>query len=91
MQGTRRDVAASADPFAVLEPGQFGRWLADGRWYVRPPLNAAGVAYAARLVTHAVVEHPGGTITVSPSILQVGGDGETVWHGWLEAGVWRSC
>lgn len=40
------------------------------------------------LVTHSIVEHEDGTITVSPSILVTGGE---EWHGYLERGIWRSC
>lgn len=69
--------------------GDYGRW--NGVWYVRPPLNSAGESYVGSVRNHTVVEHDDGTITVSPSILQKWGDGEEIWHGFLERGIWRSC
>lgn len=43
------------------------------------------------LSAHEVMEHADGTITVSPSILITGEDGNGAirWHGYLENGVWR--
>jgi hypothetical protein len=73
-----------------LGPGDFGRDRA-GTWFVRPPQNAEGRSIVGRLTTHGVVEHEDGAITVSPSIHQQYGSGETLWHGFLERGVWRSC
>lgn len=72
-----------------LEPGDY--CLHDGVWHVRPPLNAQGKSYRGSLERHTVTVHESGSITVSPSILQQWGDGEEIWHGWLERGVWRSC
>lgn len=48
------------------------------------------------LVDHKVIEHEGGTITVSPSILVSMSTGsaktkKSLWHGYLEKGVWREC
>jgi len=71
-----------------LSIGEYGQG-ADGRWYARPP-----DAWTGDLRNHDVTEHDDGTITVSPSIRILGGDGEGVgrelWHGYLEKGVWRS-
>jgi hypothetical protein len=50
-------------------------------WTIRDPAGDLGT-----LRTHQVIEHDDGTITVTPSILNVGGEG---WHGFLERGVWR--
>jgi hypothetical protein len=45
------------------------------------------------LAKHDVIEHEDGTITVSPSILITGyeGDHQVQWHGYLERGRWREC
>ena len=51
-----------------------------GVWYAVAPDGKAGA-----IVSHQVVEHDDGTITVSPSLVMPSG-----WHGWLEHGVWRS-
>lgn len=40
--------------------------------------------------THDIIEHADGSITVSPSILISNAECE-LWHGYLQAGVWRSC
>lgn len=42
----------------------------------------------ANLARHTITENQDGTITVSPSILV---NGESVWHGYLENGIWRGC
>jgi hypothetical protein len=69
-----------------LQPGDYGRWAADnGNWYAVPPGHPD---LLANLTRHDVVEHPDGTITVSPSILVSAGALGT-WHGYLERGVWR--
>lgn len=80
------------DDVALLQPGAYGRLR--GTWYASTPNGHLG-----DLRAHDVVEHEDGTITVSPSILvslpltvngvEVGGD-RTLWHGYLERGVWRS-
>jgi len=68
-----------------LAEGDYGRDR-DGFWKARPPGHHAG-----SLENHEVIEHEDRTITVSPSILITGYDGnsETKWHGYLERGVWR--
>jgi hypothetical protein len=59
----------------------------ENLWYARPPVTGVGVAGLAK---HKVIEHEGGTITVSPSILYYARDGKSVaWHGYLERGIWR--
>jgi hypothetical protein len=68
---------------ASFAEGDYGK-SADGVWMVRPPRSHLG-----SLINHEVVEHEDGTITVSPSILLQYGDGEVLWHGFLERGVWR--
>lgn len=63
-----------------LEEGQYGKGL-DGIWYARPPGNHMGT-----LAGHTVVEHEDNTITVTPSILI--NDGRSVWHGFIQRGMW---
>lgn len=53
-------------------------------WVVLP--DGAG---PARLEGWHVDEHDDGTVTVSPSILDVPDNGLQGWHGYLERGVWR--
>jgi hypothetical protein len=70
-------------------PGDYGK--VRGVWHARPPKGNLG-----GLANHTVTEHEDGTITVSPSILitshKSGTAGETtVWHGFLERGVWREA
>lgn len=68
----------------LLSPGDFGEF--DGIWYAMPP---GAKRLLANLKNHDVTENEDGTITVSPSILVTGHDGE--WHGYLENGIWREC
>lgn len=70
----------------VFAPGDYGR--VGGVWHARAPKGHLG-----NLANHDVIEHGDGTITVSPSILITSHDegGPTVWHGYLERGVWREC
>ncbi len=71
-----------------LGEGEYGINPVDAIWYARPFGQHMG-----SLRNHTVVEHEGGAITVTPSILITGADenGETSWHGFLENGVWREC
>lgn len=82
MQGKR----IYTDHPIVLLPGEYG--IMYGRWYACTPNGKLG-----DLSNHEVTEHEDGTITVSPSILVTGYDDErkekTVWHGYLERGIWR--
>lgn len=73
-----------------LEPGEYGKNPHDGNWYARPPKPEI---HAGNLAAHDVTEHEDGTISVSPSILIEGYEGDSVilWHGYLERGVWREC
>jgi hypothetical protein len=67
--------------------GEYGRW--EGAWYAITPNG-----HAANLGSHEVLEHPDGSITVSPSIrVSTSRDGKPieVWHGFLERGVWRTA
>lgn len=67
-----------------LEPGDYCK-ADDGTWLgVTPNDLLAGLA------KHSVTEHEDGTITASPSIKVVNGQGAE-WHGYLERGVWRKC
>lgn len=71
-------------------------WLAEGdygvnargEWFARPPGHHTG-----SLRAHEVTEHADGTISVTPSILITGFDGDrpVQWHGYLERGTWREC
>lgn len=80
MTGVRRPDGTPLNDYA---PGDYGQWR--NRWYAMTPAGTVG-----NLGAHDVVEHDDGTITVSPSILVDGGDGPG-WHGYLEAGVWRTA
>lgn len=86
MQGRR--LPDNADSFA---PGDYAKIILPSgkvQWHARPPIGGLG-----NLANHTVTEHEDGTITASPSILVTSRDGDekTVWHGFLERGVWRSC
>ena len=67
-------------------PGDYWKPVYEHRqpneWWFRDPFGVIG-----RIVTHSVVEHEDGTITVSPSILRTGGGGSE-FHGWLKKGIW---
>lgn len=90
------------DRYMEREPGVYMRVDYRGRieWWIVDPFRHVG-----RLTTHRVEEHDDGSITVTPSILDVadteafkaaGGaaiidpNPDQGWHGWLEHGVWRS-
>lgn len=79
MKGRR--VYPDPQGFLFLEEGDYGFDPIAGHWSARPFGQHTG-----SLEEHDVMEHEDGTITVSPSILI---EGETRWHGYLEAGVWR--
>jgi hypothetical protein len=65
--------------------GDYGRVLVDERWEWR---GCTPNGHYGNLAGHDVTEHEDGTITVSPSIRVSDGSG-TLWHGYLERGVWR--
>lgn len=83
--------------FQLLQPCQYGKWT-DGTWYGCTP-NGEGCNLAA----HKVVEHPDGSITVTPSIevsILVGPppkqppdtrQKKVLWHGFLTHGVWSDA
>lgn len=77
MQGARRDIAN-------LQAGEYGKNPTDGKWYCCTPNDHYGC-----LAGHDVTEHEDGTITVSPSILVDYPQGDALWHGYLERGIWR--
>lgn len=79
--GTRHDVTEAS----VLTPGQYGK-ASDGTWYCCVPLE--GLPVVPLGITHTVIEHEDGSITVDSSILSSAGKGK-VWHGRLEHGVWK--
>jgi len=82
VQGKRHDIGE--DEWYLLEEGEYGK-TPDGKWYCHVPAPGFG---AGGLGKHEVTEHEDGTITVSPSILCDMGNG-SVYHGFLERGVWR--
>jgi hypothetical protein len=53
-----------------MQPGDYGL-DGNGLWAVYSPIEGVGPGYIPK---HTVIEHPDGTITVSPSILISGGD-----------------
>lgn len=72
----------------AFRSGDYGKGPA-GNWLAWPP----GTDLLAGLDNHEITEHEDGSITVSPSILLTGFDEDgnpIVWHGYLEAGIWRS-
>lgn len=89
MQGKRVDDYLAPH---LLKAGEYSKipaarnnywWPGHPYWHCCTPNGQVGM-----LVTHSIVEHEDGTITVSPSILVTGGE---EWHGYLERGIWRSC
>lgn len=85
-----RRVHANADGELWLAPGDFGMDPGDGHWKARCPDPEVGMG---DLCNHEVTEHEDGTITVAPSILITGyeGDCKVQWHGYLERGIWRQA
>jgi photosystem II stability/assembly factor-like uncharacterized protein len=94
MQGKR-----VADQIWELKPGEYSRHRVIGSngenkpdmWVCMTPNGNTGT-----IVTHTVVVHEDGTITVTPSILlNTSYDGGKtwiqLWHGYLEHGIWREC
>lgn len=63
------------------EPGEYGQ-DEGGRWWAMAPNGML-----CNLSRHGVEEHEDGTITVSPSILV--SDNKSMWHGFLERGIWK--
>jgi hypothetical protein len=57
----------------------------SGEWYIHFPTDGL----LGGLANHKVEEHEDGTITVTPSILTTGHNGER--HGYLTKGVWHEC
>jgi hypothetical protein len=81
-----RRLANAEEFFNSTEPGTYLKATGpDGGviWWIRDPNGNPG-----RLEDHTVTEHPDGTITVSPSILDPSPGG---WHGFLERGKWRQA
>lgn len=79
-------------PEGLPEPGDYYKTPA-GEWYGCSPNG-----YLCNLTAHDVIEHPDGTITVSPSIgirRQTDEKGRPVvnnlYHGYLEKGIWRTA
>ena len=87
MQG-RRIYYNTTDDILGFANGDYGFDPKTNTWFARAPIG-----HLSDLSNHDVVEHEDGTITVSPSILVSGYDEDkkekTVWHGYLERGIWR--
>ncbi len=76
-----------------IEPGDYWRNTMNGKFYAACPVrDSNGGLVLGGLGKHQITEHEDGTITVSPSILVMGGPGltEELYHGFLERGVWRN-
>lgn len=87
--GRRRDDIGPRDFPDDLAVGDYWRPSPFHGWRVVCPMLNGGFSIA-NLGGHSIVEHEDGTITVSPSILVTGSDGEQ-WHGFLEHGVLRTA
>lgn len=61
---------------------------ADGNWYINFPTDD-GTGLVGGLAKHEVEEHEDGTISVTPSILTKGHNGQR--HGYLTKGAWHGC
>ncbi len=82
----RRVRPDAAEVHFLGEPGDYYVHPADGKWHAKTPNG-----HLANLARHDVEEHADGTITVSPSIRVSSPGDEELWHGYLEAGVWREA
>jgi hypothetical protein len=83
MIGKRVDKA-----FIDYAPGDYGK-DDKGNWVCSTPNGLLGT-----LTLHNVVEHPDGTISVTPSILvtvREHGQDKLVYYGYLTKGVWSDC
>lgn len=67
--------------FHSMKPGDYGRLR--GHWAICTPVEGAGWPLDGRWT---VFEHEDGTITVNPSIHEIG-----IWHGWLKRGIWEGA
>jgi hypothetical protein len=85
MQGRRVYPDSDAYLACNMEPGDYGKSI-DGAWYVCTPKDGLTriTGNGENMANWKVEEHADGTITVSPSINQIG-----LWHGFLEKGTWR--
>ena len=82
-QGIRRyEIDKETNMPSESRPGNYWK-VEDGTFLAITPSGDMGW-----LRLHKVTEHPDGTITVEPSIL-VSDTVKTLWHGYLERGVWR--
>lgn len=89
--------------FPSLEPGDYVQ-IVGGVWYDEKQKQHPGVPiWIVRAPNgqvcslnekHGFTLHEDGTLTVTPSIkiTTLGrGEGDELWHGYLERGVWRTC
>jgi len=72
------------DGTPLKQAGDYGFFPDTNEWLVWLP-NGSYTGY----LNHTITEHDDGTISVSPSILMQDDAGRTLWHGFLEHGVWR--
>lgn len=68
------------------KPGDYYK-IGEKLWALKAPNGAEGTVTTA----HIVVEHEDGTVSIMPSLIFLDNNGQQVWHGYLERGVWRSC
>ena len=68
-------------------------WKAADGWVLYFPAREGDDEFECSLLAglrnHKVEEHEDGTISVTPSILTTGHNGQR--HGYLTKGVWREC
>lgn len=76
----------------VWNPGEYGK-DSSGRWFAFAPVENGGPLLINKPeYSWNIEEHEDGTISVTPSIRVMGGNGEPdIWHGHLTRGVWISC
>lgn len=83
MQGNRIVPNPDSELQLSFSRGDYGKDL-QGIWWGRAPRG-----YLSSLsLSHEVVEHADATITVSPSLIVNDIDGNLIWHGNIERGIW---
>lgn len=77
---------------STMQAGDYGR-STDGKWLAHAPVELGGPVWLNRPGHEwKIEEHEDGTISVTPSIRILDGDGKPdIWHGYLTRGVWRAC
>jgi len=76
-----------------MSPGEYRKGLNPNEWWIYPPPSEKyPTPHIGRIAIHTVEEHEDGTITVSPSIRELGyQDMPDAWHGFLKHGVWSEA